>query len=157
MPNISTPSRLDKVLEEHRELRAMIAGLREFLDRPRPEAGAEGSHTWSAALSRRLIDLHDKLFRHFRYEEEGGVVEELTTAHPGSADRIRAILGEHPEMLRQARRITDDVLRYSEGRKPEDARLRRRINRLLDQLESHEKDETALIQRLEYRDFGVGD
>lgn len=157
MPNISTPSRLDQVLEEHRELRALIAALREFLDRPRPEAGAEGSHTWSATLSRRLIDLHDKLFRHFRYEEEGGVVEELTAAHPGAVDRIHAILGEHPEMLREARRITDDVLRYSEGRRLEDARLRTRLNQLLDQLESHERAETDLLQRLEYRDFGVGD
>lgn len=157
MPRVATPSRLDQILEEHRELRELTGGLREFLARPRPDPGVAGAHRWSATLSRTLIDLHDRLFRHFRHEEEGGVVEEMTAAHPRSAEKIQAVFGEHPEMLRDARRITDDVLRYSEGRKPEDPKLRSRISELLDQLEGHERAETDLVQRLEYRDNGVGD
>ena len=148
---------IEQVLAEHRYLREAVDDTREFLDLPRPGLGAKGSHTWAVELSQRLVHLHDELFRHFRFEEKAGVIEDLTLRHPEAARELEEVLGEHPEMLREIRRITSDVLAYSDGERPEDPRLRRRIADLLEALSKHEEHETHLIQRLEYRDFGTGD
>ena len=86
-----------------------------------------------------------------------GMAEELTLAHPSASDRIANVLGEHPEILSAARQITGDLLHYSEGEDPSDPHLRRRIIELLDHLAEHERNETDLIQRLEYRELGDGD
>jgi hypothetical protein len=85
------------------------------------------------------------------------MAEELTLAHPSASDRIANVLGEHPEILSAARQITGDLLHYSEGEDPSDPHLRRRIIELLDHLAEHERNETDLIQRLEYRELGDGD
>ena len=146
-----------QVMEEHRELNALVSNLRDFLDRPRPKIGDQGSHRWAAELSGHLVKLHDRLFRHFRYEEQGGMVEDLLERHPRASDRIESVMGEHPEMLDCCRTLLTDCLAYSEGTRPEDPALRRRLLALLDQLHEHERQETDLIQRLEYRDTGAMD
>lgn len=148
---------MEQVLAEHRYLREAVDETQEFLDSPRPSVGEKGSHTWAVELSQRLVHLHDELFRHFRFEEQAGVIEDLTVHHPEAARELSIVLGEHPEMLREIRQITSDVLAYSDGEKPENPRLRRRVGTLLETLRKHEHHETHLIQRLEYRDIGVAD
>jgi len=157
MPETMTDQWAAQVLEQHRYLGELIDDLRSFLEAPRPKIGVKGAHTWSSELSQRLVKLHDELFRHFRFEEEGGMVEELTVAHPRFADRVDEIVAEHPQMLKAVRTIMTDALSYSEGEKPEDPQLRRRVLAVLDQLAEHECKETDLIQRAEYRDTGAGD
>jgi hypothetical protein len=157
MPDVMTDQWAAQVLEEHEHLRELIADLKTFLEAPRPEVGVKGAHTWSSELSQRLVTLHDELFRHFRFEEEGGMVEELSVAHPRFADRIDEVVSEHPQMLKAVRNIMVDALSYSEGEKPEDPQLRRRVLAVLDQLSEHERKETDLIQRAEYRDTGAAD
>ena len=157
MPEVMTNQWAAQVLEEHEHLRELIADLKTFLEAPRPKIGEKGSHTWSSELSQRLVTLHDELFRHFRFEDEGGMVEELTVAHPRFADRINEVVAEHPQMLKAVRSIMVDALSYSEGEKPEDPKLRRRVLAVLDQLAEHERKETDLIQRAEYRDTGAAD
>lgn len=148
---------IDEVMQQHAHLRSAVAEMKDFACEARPEVGETGYHTWAAELSKRLVTLHDELFRHFRYEEQAGVMEELTLSHPEAASKLEDILEEHPKLLRKTRSLIADVLSYSEGRSVEDPRLRRRICRLLDALHQHEREETALIQRLEYRDVGVAD
>ena len=148
---------MEQLLAEHRQLRTTVAELQEYLDRPRPRPGEKGSHTWAAKLSERILHLHDELVRHFRFEEEADMVEDLTVSHPEAACEIQEVLAQHPVMLRGIRQITADVLTYSEGRRPEDPRLRQRILSLLESFSEHEQRETRLIQRLEYREFGTGD
>ncbi|MDH3402357.1 MAG: hemerythrin domain-containing protein [Acidobacteriota bacterium] len=157
MPEVLTNTWARQVMAEHRELRADVARLREFLNAPRPAASRAGAHSWAAELSSRLSALHDKLFRHFRLEEEGGMVEEVSTAHPRAAGEITRIVADHPRMLQETRELVGLTLDYSAARTPIDVPLRRRVTALLDWLEEHERDETDLIQRVEYRDTAAAD
>lgn len=157
MPETVTGTWREQVLDEHRELRATIVFLREFLQEPRPDIGRSGSHSWAAELAKQLASLHDELFRHFRHEEEGGMVEEISLEHPRASARIETIVDQHPAMLRELRHLTNMALTYSEGRSPSDPALRQRVKALLDGLDKHEREETDLIQRLALRDSGVGD
>jgi hypothetical protein len=154
MADSSIDEAMEKILEQHEELRGEIRDLREFLDMPRPEIGVKGYHTWAATLSEKALKLHDKLFRHFRDEEEDGVLEELAMRHPGSTGKIEALKGEHGEILGGVRKVVDDTLSYSAGKEPPDARLRQRIHGILDKLGEHEATETELIQNIEYQDLG---
>ncbi len=147
---------LEKCLRQHKELRDVIDEIRGYLLQPRPEIGESGCHTWAAALSERMLRLHDQLFRHFRDEEQDGVLDELATRHPGSTSQIDLLQGEHKEILSGIRGLLDDTLIYSEGGEPTDARLRERLSALLDRLGQHETTETELIQSIEYLDLGEG-
>lgn len=157
MPEVMTPTWAQQVLEEHRELRRKKDRLREYLREPRPEAGATGAHTWAAGLARQLVTLHDELFRHFRFEDEGGMVEEIKTRHPRATAEVDRLVGEHPEMLREVRDLMNEALTYSEGREPEDPSLRHRVTVFLNRLERHECQETCMIHDLEILDLGQGD
>ena len=158
MPETTTTHEwIAKVLEEHRQLNAMVADLRLFLAEPRPAVGQKGAHTWSTKLARHLVRLHDALYLHFREEEEGGMMEELTEAHPRATGAVEGLIGDHEEILRGLRRCTAGAMKYSEGREPADAGLRRRLTRILDCLHEHEVAETDLIQRLEYEMVGAAD
>lgn len=147
----------NQVLEEHRMLNETIANLREFLDLPRPGLGREGAHGWASDLSKRLADLHDLLFRHFRYEEQGGMMEELVQSHPRATGQVDNLLDEHTEILESSRKIMSAVLAYSEAAAGADTRLRTRLSKLLDQLGEHERTENTLIMDLAYYDLGLGD
>lgn len=153
----TTRAWVDRVLQEHRDLRQLITELRSFLDVPRPSLGESGFHTWAAGLSERLVKLHNELFRHFRFEEQGGMLEDLEREHPRAKRAVHDVLAEHPRMLRAARRLVADTLRYAEGREPEDRKLRRRVTRLLNQLTEHERAENDLILSLELDDIGAAD
>lgn len=158
MPETTTTHEwIEKVLEEHRQLNAMVADLRLFLEAPRPAVGQKGAHAWSTALTQRLVKLHDALFRHFREEEEGGMMEELTEAHPRATGAVESLVDEHEQILRQLRRCTSGAMEYADGIEPSDAALRQRLVRILDCLHEHEVAETDLIQRLEYEEIGPGD
>ncbi len=157
MTTVVTQDWIEEVLEEHKRLRVMCADLRQVLAGARPEAGEKGAHTWASDLSMRLVKLHDELFRHFRFEESMGLVEDVVERHPRALSRLEAVIGQHPIMLRDLRSIMTDALTYSEGELPEDPKLRQRTLSLLDTLHHHEQEETDLFQRLEYRDQGAGD
>ena len=135
----------------------MVADLEEFLDSPRPDTGEKGSHTWAVAVSQRLLSLHDELFRHFRFEEDTGVIEEVFEDHPEAAGKLKSVLGEHPQMLADLRRLVADVMSYSEGLSPADPQIRRRIADLIGDFRQHEQEENHLFQRMEYRDVGAAD
>lgn len=157
MKTVVSQEWMDEVLEEHKRLRVMVAEIRQILVQPRPEAGQPGAHSWAADLSVRLVKLHDELYRHFRFEESVGLVEDVIERHPRAMSRLEAVVGQHPAMLRNLRSIMTDALTYSEGEMPEDPRLRQRTLDLLDTLHRHEQEETDLFQRLEYRDQGAMD
>jgi hypothetical protein len=158
MPETTTTHEwIQKVLEEHRQLNAMVADLRLFLEEPRPAVGQKGAHVWSTELTGRLVRLHDALFRHFREEEEGGMMEELTEAHPRATGAVEGLVHDHEEILRNLRRCTSRAMEYSDGIESADPALRRRTLKILDCLHRHEVAETDLIQRLEYEEIGPGD
>ena len=145
------------VLEEHRQLRAMIGDLRAFLEAPRPAVGEKGAHTWSTELTSRLVKLHDALYRHFQEEEEGGMMEELMEAHPRATGAVEELVHDHEQILKDFRRCTTGAMEYADGVEPREPRLRRSITEILDCLHRHEVEETDLIQRLEYEMVGAAD
>lgn len=157
MPEVKQAQWIDQVRAEHRKLGELVDELRGFVEQSRPDPGEKGSHTWASELSSKLVRLHDELFRHFRFEEQGGMVEDLTVAHPRAAPEVDLVLQDHKEILSELRRLMTSTLAYSEGLEPEDPALRRRVTALLDHLHEHERVETDLIQRLEYRDTGAAD
>ncbi|HEX9639983.1 MAG TPA: hemerythrin domain-containing protein [Candidatus Krumholzibacteria bacterium] len=159
MPHVEPNKQLwlGRVLDEHEELRRSLDEFRGFLSSPRPDVGATGCHTWASECATRLVELHEKLFRHFRFEEYEGMLHDLSEAHPRVIPQVEEIEREHPEMLESLRNIVGDVLVYSEGLPPEDSRIRRRITEVLDRLVSHEQREMDLIQHAFYRDIGAGD
>ena len=83
------------------------------------------------------------------------MVEDVDMNHPEASGHVRDLVAEHPKMLEELRRLMTEALDYSEGHPSEDCPLRRRVCRLLDQLERHERDENDLILKLETRDIGT--
>ena len=157
MPEPTPHEWMEQILAEHRQLETSIANLRGFLQAPRPEIGEEGWRRWSARLSRDLVELHHLLVRHFRFEEDGGMMTDLSRKHPRANRWVEDLVGEHGEMLQQIRSITSAVMSYGEGRQPKEPALRRRLTTLFDRLHHHDRTETELIQRLEYEELGSGD
>ena len=84
-------------------------------------------------------------------------MEEISFSHPRAALAIQDLCGDHAKMLRQLRSLMGETLDYSEGRRPEDPALRHHVSDLLDHLEEHEREETDLIERLEFEDIGAAD
>lgn len=146
-----------EVLQEHEELKKIIADLREFLQTRQPEVEEEGCHPWAAGLLARMATLHDKVCCHFRHEEDAGLVEELSRRHPHAAKKIEILLVDHEEILKGIRDLMMGTLSYSEGKSPEDPNISGRLGGILDRLVSHEKVETDLITRIEYDDIGSGE
>jgi len=157
MTETQTDNWMEAVLEEHRQLRLMIAELREFLRQPRPVVGEQGAHTWASELAKWLVKLHDGLFRHFRYEEQSGMAEDITLRHPRTSNEVDRLMGEHPQMLANIKELMAEALDYSEGHTLENPALRKRVEEVLDQLVEHECAETKLIQLSELLEVGVGD
>jgi iron-sulfur cluster repair protein YtfE (RIC family) len=157
MPEVLTDSWARQVLDEHRELRLKVKTLREYICEPRPAVGEKGAHSWAANLASQLVNLHDELVRHFRFEDESGMVQDVDMNHPEASRHVRDLVDEHPKMLEELRRLMTEALDYSEGHPHEDCPLRRGVCRLLDQLERHEREENDLILKLETRDIGTKD
>ena len=157
MIEVATQEWIDQVRDEHEKLEGMVQNLKEFLDQPRPELGVPGAHSWAAEMTSRLVALHDEFFRHFRFEEQGGMVEELELAHPEATREVEQIVDEHSQILSLVRKLMTSSMAYSEGIESTDSALRTGVTDLLERFSEHERVETALIQRLEYRDFGGGD
>jgi hypothetical protein len=145
---------VERILREHRELRSLLDDLSLFTVEPRPGIGEMGYHTWGASLSRHLVELHDRLFRHFRTEDESGFFEQIRKQRPRYAKVVDRILEEHPLLLVEIQSMVGDCLAYSTGSEPDDPRLRLRLRTLLDRLGDHEERESDLLQRLHGRDHG---
>jgi hypothetical protein len=145
------------MLDEHEELRATLNSTRVFLENPRPDPGETGFHRWATAMSKQLVELYDGLFRHFREEQECGVFEDLIERYPRAATRLERLQKQHDCLLADLRDIMNEVMEYSAGIAPDNPRLRRALESVLDRVEAHEQSETELMQRMFYNDIGEGD
>lgn len=153
----TTASWREKIIDEHRLLEQSVERIRQALEPPRPEIGQPGAHAWASELSRQLVELHDQLCRHFRYEEQSGMMEELKERHPRATGDIDDLLAEHAALLSKSRRVINSLLSYSEDDVVRGAGLRRRMTGLLDRLDQHERRENSLIMDLAFSDLGLGD
>jgi hypothetical protein len=154
MPEVMTPR--EKVLAEHHRLRETLNKLRSFLQQPRPEQHATGAHAWGQALAERLLDLHGRLFCHFRTEQEGGLFDELRQRAPQSDHSVDQLEVEHGQMLKQLRELLFSALAYASNEELPDPGLRRRTGELMELLDHHEAEETRLIEDAYWQDLGRG-
>ena len=80
----TTDAKLDRILEQHAELRESVNDMRAFLLHPRPEPGTEEASTWANRLAEKLLQLHQQVNQHFHEEEASGFLRELHERFPGS-------------------------------------------------------------------------
>ena len=153
----TTESWREKILDDHRALDQAVRAVRSALEKRRPEIGQRGAHAWASELSRQLVDLHDQLCRHFRYEEQSGMMEDLTESHPRTSTQVGALLDEHTAILAESRACIDALLSYSEDDAARGAGLRRWMMAMLYRLDEHERRENSLIVDLAFSDLGLGD
>jgi hypothetical protein len=155
MPEVSTT--FDRVLDQHATLRGMVAELREYLKNPRPNLDSRECETWAQCLAESLTVLHGKVLGHFREEERSGFLDDLEDKHPRATHAIESLRRDHDRILAEFRAILSAVMVYSEGHQPANPQIRRWVSSLLDQLTSHEQEETELFQGLQYQELGEGD
>lgn len=148
---------VQKMLEDHKELRKVLGSTREFLMNPRPDPGETGFHRWATAMSKQLVELYDGLFRHFREEEQCGAFEDLVRRYPRSSTRVERLQDEHERLLGDLRGLMNEIMEYAAGIAPDNPRLRRKLKEVLDRVDAHERGETELMQRMFYNDIGEGD
>ena len=144
-------------LEGHPSMQRAIEDLKGFLDAPRPDVGERGSHGWAAGMAEKLVQLHDRLFRHFRAKEMSESLRDLSVKRPHIYRAFEALRLDHDQILADLRSILGAAMIYSEGKSPENLRLRRWTRSVLDRLSRHEHEETELFQRVLYIDTGAVD
>ena len=154
--DVSFEKKVERVVQEHRELRRMIRELQRFLDQPQPDINDEESHIWAGDLAERLVKLHRKLFPHFREEDRTGALEELAERFPWVAKTAQDLQDEHDQLLGEVRAIVAATMISAEDKVPAERDLHGRTLRLLDRLTHHEEAETDLIQKVHYEDMGGG-
>jgi hypothetical protein len=145
-----------KALEQHRELLNLGRELSAFLEHPRPEQGNEKAHRWAGNLSRQLVDLHDKISRHFLTEEEGLLLE-LRQRFPRVTRQLDDTREDHRRILSELRRLVSDAMLYAESKQLGDPHLRDRTRRVLEGIRHHDRTVNELIQDLMLIDIGSGD
>jgi hypothetical protein len=150
-------SSLNRVEEEHRELRALVGKISSHLEEDRGEPRDQDAQGWSATLAEMLVQLHHKLFLHFRGEEGSGALDELVERFPRAHRAIEVLRSDHDRILEDLRAVLSSAVLYAGGRPPEVGQLRHWTQTVLDELSRHEHEETDLIQRLHTQDLGVGD
>jgi hypothetical protein len=154
---VEAKANLEELLMEHRQLVKAIEETKEILKQPRPAAGSESSHDWGSTMARQLTRLHERVSRHFRAEEGSEFLEDISPKRPHVARSFETLQQEHARILGDLRSLQEAALIYSEGKEPDEPRLRRRTLAVLDRLAHHEHAETELLQRALYEDRGAAD
>lgn len=154
MPTLTGQEWMQQVRAEHHALDLVVAELRSLGTVP---AHVTGERPAAGALADGLVQLHHELCRHFRFEEEGGMIDDLLVGSPASAPRVRAVVDQHPLLLRDTRALATAALAIEAGQAGTFASLAERVESLLTVLEHHEQEEIRLVQRLAYRDLGSVD
>ena len=131
---------------EHREMRHLVAALRDAVNRNRPWSREAAREAVKAAEAMR-VHLH----HHFAQEEEGGYLEQALAMAPRFNDEAQVLLGQHATMLQ----LIDRVVEATKGAL-EDAelwpQLRLQVKDLLRKLTAHEAAENRIVQQA----FNVG-
>jgi iron-sulfur cluster repair protein YtfE (RIC family) len=131
----------DRVLDEHRSLRALLGQLEDTLAHP-PDASERPG--WIGSLGERLEDLRGKLEKHFRSEEENGFFDEIEASWPNAAARCQVLRQEHATLLASL----EEVLASTIARPTADAPFQTLVVRtcsLIKDLTHHEQRENELL------------
>jgi hemerythrin len=137
----------DSIIEEHRQLRAVLDRIQAALARKRD------------SLSR-VVALFDELetylLAHFAHEERGGYFAEVLVLSPGLRGKVEQLERQHPQFMRMIRELraaaadgqSSDVWWLYLGERFEDFAHR---------FVEHETDENHLVQEAFLRDMAAED
>lgn len=125
---------------EHREMRQLVAELRDAVNRNRH---------WSREVAREAVKAAEAmrvhLHHHFAQEEQGGYLEEALVMAPRFSEEAQVLLGQHAVMLEHIDRVVEETKGAVE-----DAELwpqvRLQVNDLLRKLAAHEGAENRIVQ-----------
>lgn len=137
------------VLEEHRELTALVARLDEWVA-PDATFGPE----WGAELNKRVGALVEHLRMHFAGDAEANLFAEVSMSSPHLTGRLTALASEHSEILKAFRRIVDDGGNMPAGDAGLAARLALQTRSAIATLRRHEAEENEIIMRAFWEDLG---
>jgi len=157
MAEQTTGKGFEQVQEEHRALRASVAELRHFLERPRPAVTSPSATSWAGDLADRLVSFHDMASKHFRAEERSGFLDQLAGLSPSAMRTVVQLQAEHDRILADLRSVLEASMVYARHKEPVCTNLRTWTSTVLDRFEQHERDETDLTQELVCGDEGAGD
>lgn len=137
----------EEVCREHRVLGGKLARIRNI---------CSGAITSGEEVAAMLLDLHDALREHFLNEEFHGFFSEVIARVPAMTGEANKLCAEHRQMLQTA----TELMRFAAAGSASHEWWRELNTRFLvfaDQLQRHEQDEDALLQRAYQEDIGVND
>jgi plasmid maintenance system antidote protein VapI len=128
---------------EHRELHAAIERIHRELDVTREIDVSVGRITEVTGL---IVDLRDRLARHFEREENGGYLEEAIVRVPHIAAQAMALQRQHGEFLATANVMLEHA-RSTDAAPQVWAALKADYDLFAKRLNAHEAAEDALLSR----------
>ena len=150
-PASASISQATSVLEQHRELHAVLDEIGACLERTRNQSAAK----WMANLDSCLSRLLPQLEAHFDLEERGALFEEIEEALPDSGATCAELRGEHQHLLSDLAALRVSVEMASEKDAVET--LASRCRGLVGVLERHEERENELLFRALGDEIGAQD
>jgi hypothetical protein len=126
------------VAEDHRALRAVVAGIHSALD-----AGRARRATGPDVVAVGLDQLRGRLGAHFDEEERGGLFQQIVELAPEQANACARLRGEHVSLLARL-----DELRTARPEARRSAAWGAGVRALLDELDGHEARENEILTRV---------
>jgi len=135
------PTLSEQSLDEHGVIHFHLDQLERALREFDPAAAAEEG---LRNLAVRIDSFKDRLDEHFGLEEDGGLLQGVVDAHPPLDADVRRIKTQHArigEALESVRRVARS------GNAGAAAALKADLQRVLEMLREHEREEDALVRR----------
>jgi hemerythrin-like domain-containing protein len=135
------------LLEEHKQLRALLSELSEMLTRR--------SATIKEATGR-LQQLDEQIHVHFQAEEASDCFPELVSNSPRVSERVTNLLAEHGELRAEAHALAEGAAQCKGSAEDWD-RLAKAFEQFAAKLLLHERTENELVQEVFTDDIGSKD
>lgn len=142
-----------EIKEDNRQLKEELQACKELLRHPCTERS--DVRRWFDALA----ELRDQLAMHFALEDAYGYFEDAVLQAPQLCQRAEALHQQHIGLFLDICRIADkaDQLLHFKHESQQLHQLSRAFFEFVDQFETHERLEDALILAVFEDDIGVGD
>ena len=158
MPSLdrADPVILGHILQEHRELHALLRSTREAVRQTLETPAARPKPVGCQRIAAALTNLRNHLQEHFQQEEEGGYLEESLARLPRLAAEATRVLAEHPGLLDEADRLIERTSRGDISGSGW-ATFCQDVDRFATRLLDHERRENSVVQQGYNEDLGLAD
>ena len=143
-----------EIAREHGHIRSITDELRAEIERQRAgPLSAAGYHRLAGMLA--IFRVH--LCRHFSFEEQGAFFGRPAPLDPTGRRQIEKLLDEHRAFEKELASLLDASLRADQGDASLTSTFADTLEKLIDRLSAHEREENLLAQEMVNRDTGAGD